>query len=337
MREVADRAGVGIASVSRVLAGHPDVSERMRERVLAAARELGYRPDLLAQGLRRQRTMSVGFAVSDISNPVLAEAITGAERRLRMAGYSLLLTDSEGDASLEAAHIGLLEQRRVDGLLLSLADERHPETAEALRALDVPVVLLDRDNVPGAATRRVCFDHTLGMSAATAALLELGHRELALVTGGPRRPARQRREGIEDTIERSGVAARCHVLEGEFSIEHGERATRELLERHPETTAVIAGGNLIMHGALRALRDAGVRVGEQMSFVGCDDVAVAEFHEPPIAVVRRDTRAIGVRGAELLLHALAGEEDDDDLVLPTEFLARPSCAPPRQGPLRRRG
>src|SRR5262249_11228176 len=118
MREVADRAGVAMSSVSRVLSGHPDVSQKMRQVVMGAVRELGYRPDMLAQGLRRGTTFSVGFTVSDIANPVLAEVVTGAEKRLREAGYSLLLTNSEGDPALDVEHISLLERRRVDGLIL---------------------------------------------------------------------------------------------------------------------------------------------------------------------------------------------------------------------------
>jgi LacI family transcriptional regulator len=333
MREVAARAGVAMSSVSRVLSDHPDVSDRMRERVLAAVDELGYRPDLLAQGLRGQRTMTIGFTVADISNPVLADLVTGAEHHLRTAGYSLLLTSSEGDATLDAAHIRVFQQRRIDGLLASLADERSADTADALRNIDVPVVLIDRDQVSGVAALRVLFDHQRGMRAAAEELVSLGHRELAFIDGGPRRPARERREGIEDAIARSGFRTRCRTYSGDFSIEHGEHATHEILERAPEITAIIAGGNLIMHGALRALRARAVHVGDDMSFVGCDDVAVAEFHEPPIAIVRRDTRGIGVRAAELVIGALDGLAPAEDVVLPTEFVGGPSCAPPREEPL----
>ena len=114
MREVADRAQVAMSSVSRVLSEHPDVSSAMRERVLAAVEELGYRPDLLAQGLRRGATHSVGFLVGDISNPLLAEMVKGAERRLREEGYSLLLSNSERDVEREAESVHLFSQRRVD-------------------------------------------------------------------------------------------------------------------------------------------------------------------------------------------------------------------------------
>lgn len=326
MREVAERAGVAMSSVSRVLSEHPDVSEGMRLAVMTAVQELGYRPDLLAQGLRRQRTMSVGFTVSDISNPVLASAVTGAERRLREAGYSLLLTNSEGDPELDARNIGLLEQRRVDGLILSLAEEHHVATATALRAVEIPVVLLDRDPSPGVLASRVSFDHRSGMAAATRHLVELGHREVALVTGGPRRPARERRLGVEETL--AGVAnGRCMMFEGEFSIEHGYRAVLAILAER-RATAVIAGGNLLMQGALRAFHERGVSVGGDVSFIGCDDVAVAELHTPQIAVVRRDMEALGMIGAELLLDQLAGASEPGERTLPTAFVARPSCAPP---------
>ncbi|MGZ4399225.1 MAG: LacI family DNA-binding transcriptional regulator [Gaiellaceae bacterium] len=326
MREVAQRAGVAMSSVSRVLSGHPDVSPKMREAVLAAVAELGYRPDMLAQGLRSRKTLSVGFTVSDIANPVLAGIVTGAEKRLRLAGYSLLLTNSEGDADLDAEHIRLLEQRRVDGLLLSLAEEHHPATVRALRELDIPTTLVDRDIPEGIRARSAIFDHRAGMAAAAQHLLELGHRDVALIIGGPQLPARERRRGVEETFQESGTGARCHVFQGEFSGEYGAGATAMILRRESRPTAIIAGGNMLMQGALRQLHAEGVRVGTDISFIGCDDVAFAELHEPPIAVVDRDVNAMGVAAAELLLAQMAGETDLEDVVLPTRFVPRASCA-----------
>ncbi|PWU24915.1 MAG: LacI family transcriptional regulator [Candidatus Rokuibacteriota bacterium] len=327
MREVADRAGVAMSSVSRVLSGHPDVSPRMRQVVMTAVRELGYRPDMLAQGLRRGKTFSVGFTVSDIANPVLAEIVTGAEKRLREAGYSLLLTNSEGDPDLDVEHISLLERRRVDGLILSLAEENHPATVAALRQLTVPVVLVDRDVPPGAKARCVAFDHAAGMKAAADRLLALGHREFALITGGPERPSRERRRAAEEAIAAAANGARCTVYEGDFSIENGRRATGQILASSPRPTAIIAGGNLLMQGALLALHAARVEVGREVSFVGCDDLAIAEVHQPPIAVVRRDVPAAGIAAAELLLGELENDGGPQRVVLPTEFVARASCAP----------
>lgn len=328
MKEVAERAGVAMSSVSRVLSGHPDVSEPMRRRVMTAVDELGYLPDMLAQGLRSRTTYSVGFVVANIANPVLAGAIRGAERHLRAAGYSLLLTDSEGSPALDAAQIQLLQRRRVDGLLLSLSDEQDEETAAAIRVLDEPVVLIDRNLPPGVTAPRALFDHRKGMRQAARHLLELGHRDVALIIGGPFRPAQERRAGMEPTLRRGGAS--CTVFEGEFSVRHGYAATVEILNRAPRPTAIVAGGNMLMHGALRALVEAGVQLGQDISFVGCDDTAVAEFHRPAIAVVQRDVEAIGEAGAELLVQTLDERRNQDikDVTLPTKFIDRPSCAPP---------
>ena len=328
MRAVAELAGVAMSSVSRVLSGHPDVSPKMRDVVNAAVDELGYRPDMLARGLRLRKTLSVGFTVSDIANPVLASAVTGAERRLRRAGYSLLLTNSEGDAELDADNIRLLEQRRVDGLILSLADENHALTVDALRRAEAPFVLLDRDVPAGLTASRVCFDHRAGMFQATRHLLALGHREIALISGGPQGPARERRAGTEDAVSAAGIGGRCAVYDGEFSVDHGERAAHRILDGSVPVTAIIAGGNLLMQGALRALRDRGTKVGVDMSFVGCDNVAVAELHTPQIAVVRRDMVSIGEAAADLLLELLNGFKGTKEIRLPTEFVSRPSCGPP---------
>ena len=328
MREVAERAGVAMSSVSRVLSGHPDVSPKMRQVVMDAVRDLGYQPDMLAQGLRRGKTFSVGFTVSDIANPVLAEIVTGAEKRLREAGYSLLLTNSEGNPELDVEHISLLARRRVDGFILSLAEENHPETVTALGQLTVPVVLVDRDVPPGIDAACAAFDHASGMRAATRHLLGLGHRQFALITGGPERPARERRRAVEEELGAAGDGARCRVYGGEFTVEHGRRATTAILAEEPRPTAIIAGGNMLMQGALLALQDAGVEVGAEISFVGCDDIAIAELHRPPIAVVRRDVPAVGVAAAELLLAELDDTDDRPrEVVLPTEFVARASCAP----------
>jgi len=139
---------------------------------------------------------------------------------------------------------------------------------------------------------------------------------------------------------RAGVEASCTVYEHGLGIEHGVEATRAILALDPRPTAIIAAGNQLMHGALRTLHQADVRIGADISLVGCDDVAVAEFHDPPIALVRRDTREIGTVAAELLIAAMsAGEDangDHPDLVLPTEFVARASAAPPPAAGRKRR-
>jgi LacI family transcriptional regulator len=341
IREVADMAGVAISSVSRVLSGHPDVSPAMRARVMAAVDRLGYQPDLLAQSLRRKETRSVGFVVGDISNPLQAEIALGAETALRAAGYSMLLTNSENEPSLDARHIRLFMQRRVDGLLLSLAAEDDSETLAVLGATDVPIVLIDRELKDGATPRAsaVLSDHRSGMRDAVGHLLDLGHRRIGMILGQPMRFSRERLAGLKDAYEARGLAPTFVVVEGQLEPRHGRAATRTLLDSAEPPTALVLGGNQLLTGALAELQERGVRVGSDLSLASCDEISVTALYQPPIAVVRRDTRELGRRAAELLLSQLEAREetaanerpataDPEVVVLPTEFVSRPSCAPP---------
>lgn len=329
MREVADLAGVAMSSVSRVLSGHPDVSREMQRRVLAAVEALGYKPNLLAQGLRRRETFSVGFVVGDISNPLLAQIVMGAEGALREGGYSMLLTNSEGKPELDAEHVRLFEQRRVDGLILSTASERHEPTLDALRLADVPIAVVDRELPPELGASRVLSDHRAGMTAAVRRLLDDGHRRIGLIGGQSVRPTVERRAALELAFAERALQPAYRVLEGRFSAEHGEHAARELLDGPDPPTAIIAAGNQLVVGALRVLAQRGLELPRDLSFVGCDDIDITELHRPPIATVRRDNFELGRVAAELLLRRLRGEDEPAEVMLPTEFVPRSSCGPPR--------
>lgn len=329
MREVADRAGVAMSSVSRAISGHPDVSEAMRERVLAAVEELGYAPDLLAQGLRSRTTLSIGFVAGDISNPVLAHIVKGAETTLQRAGYSMLLTNSLVDPELDRHNITLLEQRRVDGLIVLLVSEDHPSTLDVLANVEVPLIVVERDLPEYVPASRVLSDHHAGMMAATDHLLKLGHRRIAFIGGQAVRPTRDRRRAVEAAFARHHLSPDTLIVrEGVFSVEHGARATQELLDLPNPPTALIAGGNQIMIGALQVISDRGVELGRELSFVGCDNVEIARLYRPPIAVVERDLVALGRAAADLVLTHLRDKTAvKREVLLPTTFLPRPSCGP----------
>jgi LacI family transcriptional regulator len=328
MQQVADRAGVALSSVSRVVSGHPDVSRVMRNRVLDAVAALGYEPDLLAQSLRRGATMTVGFVVGNIANPLFASIALGAELRLRNAGYTMLLANSIDDPTLDTTHIRLFSQRRVDGLLLSVTDESDPEMHRALLRAQRPTVLVDRE-VREVHASAVLTDNAGGIERAADTLIALGHRRIAIVNGNPQvRPARERANGLRRACRRAeGVSAL--VRPGAFTTEHGERATLALLAEARPPTAIIAGSNLILVGVLRALRRAGRSVPDDISVVTCDDVLQLDLIQPPLATISRDPQEMGDVAAELLLELIAGD-GPRTVVLPTEFTARESLAPPPQ-------
>ncbi len=324
MKEVADRAGVALSSVSRVINGHTDVSDVMRNRVLDAVAALGYETDMLAQSLRTGATMSIGFLVGDISNPLMSQITLGAEVELRKAGYSTLLTNSINDPASDVSHLKLLQQRRVDGLLMSLSDESDPDVTATLARMDVPGVLVDRD-VDGTPFASVLSDHAFGIESAAQLLAGLGHKRIGLVNGNPRvRPSRERASALRRFCRRHpGMSA--VVKTAAFTPEHGYRATLEMLSAPDAPQALIAGSNQILVGVLRALRELNRKVPRDVSLVTCDDVPLAEFLDPPITTIHRDNAAIGRLAARLLLEQLAGEPARR-VVLPTGIRVTESCA-----------
>lgn len=332
IRDVADRAGVAMSSVSRVLSGHPDVSERMRTRVKQAVDELGYQPDWLAQSLRQQRTKTVGFTMGDISNSVMARIVLGAEAVLRTSGYSLILTNSRNDGDRDASHIAMLAHRRVDGLLLATAIEGHAATIATLGALTVPIVVIDRNLPVELRASTAVFDHRSGMREAVEYLLALGHRRISLVLGQRFRPTVERGRGLEDAFAAHDLPPTYDVVEGSYSEAHGMDATQQVLDGPDPPTAIVAGSNQLLTGVLRVLKRRGLRIGRDISLASCDEISITELHDPPIAVVHRDNAEIGRRSAELLLERIQGDDEPATVMLPTWFEPRPSCAPPPASP-----
>ncbi|WP_413740406.1 LacI family DNA-binding transcriptional regulator [Sodalis sp. RH14] len=327
IRQVAELAGVGIASVSRVLSGQPGVSKEMTERVLAAAEKLRYTPNVLAQSLRRRSTKSIGFVCSDITNPLLASIVSGAESVLTASGFSLLLTNSGGVPAMDAEHIDVLQQRQVDGLILLPSLENDEATLSVLRKSTIPMVVIDRTLPDDVNANTVLSDHFTGVGAAARALLQLGHRRIGLVVGRDVRPTRERIRAVREAYQACQAAPDFMIEAGILSVAHGERAMARLLALSHPPTAVILGGNQLLEGALKAVGQRNLVLGRDLSLVCCDDVAIGRLFSPPIATVMRDNGLLGKRAAELLLGQLRHPHDKEHILLPTWFENRASCGP----------
>ncbi len=297
----------------------------MKERVLAAVEALGYEPNILAQGLRRGSTQTIGLVVPDISNPLFSELVFHAENTLNAAGYALLIANSQGVPDSDITHLKLLRQR-VDGFLLSLSDETDKGTVSALKQLDKPFVLLDRD-ISKAKYFSVLWDHGAGIKTAAAYLADLGHRRIAMIDGNPRvHPTRARSQALQSAFE---DRPEVHIAkyDASFSPDHGERTTDFLLGSESRPTAIIAGSVQILIGVLRSLRRHKLRVPEDISLVTIDHAPMLEFIEPPIATIDRDCGDFGRTAAQLLLDRLEGRPMRKHL-LPVNFDPKSSCAPP---------
>ncbi len=331
IKEVAERAQVSVSTVSRVLNDYPFVSDTARARVVEAMEELDYRPDGAARTMRTGTSLAVGFVVDDFANPLFSAIAKGADLSLYERGYSLVLANSQHDVRREADALSALRQRRVDGLMIALVDERESWVVDALATFPASV-LLDRE-CPGASAEAVLPDHARGIAAALDHLLELGHRRIALIAGSQgQRGSRVRVEAFRAHLRLRDIPLDDRLLRvGELSSETGYLAMRELLALDDPPTAVISGSNQIFVGVVLALREHALRVPADISLVTCDDVDVTRLHEPPIDVVSRDAMEMGRAAAKLLLARL----DDpygppQQAIVPTTFVRRGSSAAPAE-------
>jgi LacI family transcriptional regulator len=300
--DVAARSGVSTATVSRVLAGVGRPQPPTRARVLAAARELNYRPSGVARALKRRETRTLGLLVTDITNPFYPQIVRAVEAAAHARGYGIVLANGGDDAARELEHLDLLVERRVDGIVIasSRMTRRH---AERLHRTAVPIVLVN-DTIAGSRLPTVTTAHRRGARLATEHLIGLGHRRIGHI-GAPADQAAsgQRRQGVRDAL-RAARLGELLIAIGNGGVAGGARATEALIGS--DITAIVAYNDLTAIGALRALRRAGIGVPEAISVVGFDDIDLAAWTDPPLTTVRQPTDALGQWAVEHLAALLAG-------------------------------
>jgi LacI family transcriptional regulator len=323
--DVAARAGVSTATVSRVLSGLGRASEATQARVLEAARDLGYRPSEVARSLKRRSTQTIGLIITDIENPYFPQLVRSVEDAARAAGYTVLLCNAADDPDREAAYLELLADRRVDGLVIAASSlgARH---GDWLTAPPIPVVLVNTA-APDADLPSIMSDNEGGARMITEHLLQLGHRRFGYLMPPPRNvDAPERLAGVRRALRQAGVDADAlHIARGEALVWGGEVAANELLDRVPETTAFVAYNDLMAIGALRALRQRERHVPGDASVVGFDDVALAAYVDPPLTTISQRTDEMGRWAVERLI----GDDrsSPSSVRLPVDLQVRGSSGP----------
>jgi LacI family transcriptional regulator len=329
IRDVAVAAKVAIGTVSRVLNGHKSVSDDVRRRVLRAIKKLKYEPDRVAQSMRLGVTRTVAFATRDISIPGFGAIVNAAEEALRSSGYTLLLTMTDERKERELNLLRIFQQRRVDGVIMTTSNENDAELSKQIRSLDIPIVLLDRENPRQ--LDAVTLDHRRGIRAATEYLHGLGHTRIALLTGNPStRPAHERIAGFKEATVRLGRQANHGIIRtGAFSAEFGFREASSLLSTSARPTAIIAGGMAMLAGVLRAVRARGLSIPRDVSVVAGADSDLAALATPSVTAVRWSGTDEGRMAVQLLLNRLSNRAAPvQRVMLSTELIPRESCAPP---------
>jgi LacI family transcriptional regulator len=330
IRDVARAAGVSIGTASRVLNGKQTVSPEIRVRVKQAIEALGYRPNAVAQSMRRRSTQLIGCIIRDITIPSLAAFVRAAHDVLDEAGFSLLISNSEGREERERELLSRLRSQRTAGIMFGPYTPITEEFSSFMRKLEAPVVLVERDEPAWADA--VMTDHAGSFRDATRHLLELGHRRILILTGDQRiYPARERLRGYREAHEALGLTIDPTMVRAEsFLAVAGYRYTSSLLGGPEVPTAILSGGLDMLAGVLRAVKVRGLRIPADISIVASGDSELAELHTPAIGVARWDQAEVGRTAAGLLLGRIAGsvEAAPQHILLPSEFVARGSIGPP---------
>ncbi len=337
--DVARRAHVSLATTSRVLNGTEFVSDALRQRVLAAAKDLNYTPDGIARSMAKGHTRTLGLVVADITSSFFSQVARGVEDMGHAHGYSVVLCNADEDLSKEQAYLAMLREKRVDGILLAPSSG---EAAHVQRLADagVKLALLDR-GIPALGLPSVQVDNVGGMHRATEYLLGLGHRRIAMVVGDLAiTTARQRLQGFTAALEAAKIPLDPDLLiPARPHQDGGYDAARRIWSLRPRPTAIISWGDVTTTGVLLALRDDGARIPEDISVIGFDDVPLFSLLARPLTAIAQPAYEVGQRACDLLLRLIRDDAplppEESQVILPTQFLMRASCGPAR--PAARRG
>ena len=341
LSDIAASLGVSEATVSLALSGNGRVAESTRQRVVAAANELGYRPNTAARALRTDATRTIGLIVSDVANPFFGELAREVERHAGELGYAVMLCNSDEDASRQDDYLlDLLAGSRVDGVLLVPASSATPGL-RAAGASKAKLVIVDRPiTVPGRgdaakhlrALPTVRSDTSTALAEAAALLVTLGHRRIGVVAPPQDTPlGRVRTREIRDALVEAGVSPRSILVEaGDFRENSGYRATSALLEQRHRPTAIIAADGPMAIGALKAARDAGLRVPLDLSLMSFDDAPWLELLDPPMTAIAQPIPQIAGAAVDALIALIKGSPQHDP---PAQqpvctFVRRASCGMP---------
>ena len=309
-----------------MLNGKGSVSAQTRERILDAAKTLGYVPNALARSLVTRSTCTIGIVASDLGDAELARFVVGAEREARRQGHGVLIGSIDRDGADAERYLRMLLERRVDGILTAAPQmERNTRIGGLLRG-PVPAVSIHR--VPGGGVPLVGSDHVETALLATRHLLGLGHRRVATIAGArDRQVTSMRLEGYGRALEEADVPYDPALVEsGNWNADEAYTATLRLLDRAPDITAVYAQNDLMALGVMSALHGQGLSVPDDVAVVGCDDIPMAKHAIPPLTTVHVPFYETGEAAVRLLLDIIAGRTDRPKRVLlPVHLVCRGSC------------
>jgi LacI family fructose operon transcriptional repressor len=326
IKDVAEKAGVSTASVSRVLSGKEHVSEEMRERVMAAVEELDYQPNLVARSLRSQRSSTVGLIVSDIRNPFFTDVSRAVEDTVHKQAYHLFLCNTDENLDKEALYLDRMQAQNVAGIIYS--PTRQSANTFADLDISVPTVIIDRA-VRSSDVDMVLIDNVDAAYRLAEHLIANGYRRIAGLFGEASVTGRERRQGYEQALQAHDLAPpKGQALYIPPRIEAGRATALKLLSQDPPPDAIFTTNSLLNAGALMAIRERGLSIPDQVGLVGFDETTWGGLVEPAVTIISQPTYEIGTTAAELLLQRVEKpDRPPRKVILHGALVVRGSSAP----------
>lgn len=324
IKDIAQLADVSTTTVSHVLNRTRPVSQALSNRVLDAVRELEYRPNAIARGLRTQSSQILGLVIPDNTNPFFSEMTLGAEEAAFRFGYSVLLGNSRHDLARELTYLSTLSSYPVDGLILTGVSVNNEHVLSVTES-GIPVVIVDR-RIDGVAADLILSDHYSGAYNAAAHLIGLGHRNIAIITGPmDLQVSKDRLNGFLVALDEAGVKPDPErIIEGDFQLGSGYEAARRILAMDPVPTGVFASNDLMAIGAMRQFNEHRIKIPEQISIVGFDNTYLSTYVYPPLTTVAQPAHKLGSLAVERLIGWIEnpGDMEIEEFCLQTELIVR---------------
>jgi LacI family transcriptional regulator len=309
IKEIAERANVSIGTVSNVVSGKRHVSAPLKDRILAAVRELDYHPNHIARSLKVKQTHMLGMVIPDITNPFFPEVMRGAEDASRERKYLLVTANTDERIEREQNVVSVLRSHRVDGFLIAAARGRGTmDHLQNAAKMGTPIVFLDRAT-PGIGLDSVTIDNVKGAQDCVRHLIRLGHQDIAVITGSlTLEIGRARLKGYEMALKEAGLKVRRSlILEGDFREEAGYRLAKEILLGQRRPSALFVCNGMMTLGVLQALDEIGMRCPQDIALATFDDLPFGRAFHPRLTCVAQPTYELGYKGATLLIDRIEGK------------------------------
>ncbi|MDN3615408.1 MAG: DNA-binding transcriptional regulator CytR [Vibrio gallaecicus] len=330
MKDVAQLAGVSTATVSRALMNPEKVSSSTRKRVENAVLEAGYSPNSLARNLRRNESKTIVTIVPDICDPYFTEIIRGIEDAAVEHGYLVLLGDSGQQKKRESSFVNLVFTKQADGMLLLGTD--HPFDLSKPEQKNLPPMVMACEFAPDLELPTVHIDNLTSAFEAVNYLTQLGHKRIGQISGPTSATLCQfRQQGYQQALRRAGITMNpAYGTVGDFTFEAGAQSIRQLLALPEPPTAIFCHNDAMAIGAIQEAKKLGLRVPQDLSVVGFDDIKFAQYCDPPLTTISQPRYEIGRQAMLMMLDVLKGNDvQAGSRLLETELIVRGSTAPPR--------